>query len=183
MASNLYLIALVPHEELSERVRNLKLEMKERFNASHALKAPAHITLQMPFRRDEDDEEPQLIRELTSFAGGQNSFEVTLDGFDAFPPRVLFLKVENHEPLANLHSRLQRHLKTELNFPDKELMDRFHPHMTIATRDLSKKMFHKAWPEFKEREFRALFTAHAIGLLKHNGKHWDLYRTFSFDGE
>lgn len=178
MSKELYLIALLPHEELREEVRELKLEMKERFNASHALKAPAHITLQMPFRRDETFEET-LISALESFASGQHVFNITLNGFDAFPPRVIFLKIENHQPIADLHSAFQEMLKASLGFSEKELMSRFHPHLTIATRDLSKKMFHKAWPEFKEREFEASFTADRLHLLKHNGKHWELFREFS----
>jgi len=179
MSKKLYLIALVPHEELRADVRKLKQEIKDRFDASHALKAPAHITLQMPFRRDEEFEETLTV-ELEQFAARQETFEVKINGFDAFPPRVLFLKIENHQPIAVLHADLQPVLKENLGFSDKEIMDRFHPHMTIATRDLSKKMFHKAWPEFKERTFRASFTADSLHLLKHNGKHWNLYREFEF---
>ena len=179
MSKQLYLIALVPPEDLRDEVRDLKLEMKEKFNASHALKAPAHITLQMPFRRDEAGEET-LIPALEKFAGNQKSFNIYINGFDAFPPRVIFLKIEDHTPIGDLHSDLQLNLKNTLNFPEKELMNRFHPHMTIATRDLSKKMFHKAWPEFQEREFESSFTANSLHLLKHNGKNWDLFREFGF---
>lgn len=179
MSKQLYLIALVPHEKLRDDIRELKLEMKKRFNASHALKAPAHITLQMPFRRDEEFEET-LTTGLDSFTAGQQPFEIEINGFDAFPPHVLFLKIDNHGPVVELHSDLQPVLRENLGLSDKEIMDRFHPHLTIATRDLSKKMFHKAWPEFKERKFRATFTADSLHLLKHNGKNWEPYREFGF---
>lgn len=182
MSKQLYLIALIPPEDLRAEVRELKLEMKERFDASHALKAPAHITLQMPFRRDESDE-TTLVPALRNFVKDQNTFEIHIDGFDAFPPRVLFLKIKEHAPIEHLHEAIQHHLKNELNFPDKELMNRFHPHMTIATRDLTKKMFHKAWHEFQEREFKASFSINSLNLLKHNGKNWDLYREFDFSPE
>ncbi|CAN5262361.1 2'-5' RNA ligase family protein [soil metagenome] len=178
MNNQLYLIALVPDEVLRERVRKLKLEMSERFNASHALKAPAHITLQMPFRRDESFES-KLTDELTRFASSQPPFNVDVDGFDSFPPRVIFLKV-NHVPVKELHANLNAHLTHNLNFPHKELIDEIHPHMTIATRDLSKKMYRKAWTEFKERLFEASFPADRLHLLKHNGKHWELFREFPF---
>lgn len=181
MPKELYLIAIVPHEDLRNEIRNLKLEMKERFNASHALKVPAHITLQMPFRRDEAFEET-LTNALDLFASEQKALDITLNGFDAFPPRVLFLKIENHQPIADLHSNLQQLLKKSLGFTEKELVSRFHPHLTIATRDLRKKMFHKAWPEFKQRDFHASFTADKVHLLKHNGRHWELYREFLFGG-
>ena len=179
MSKELYLIALVPHEKLRSSIRDLKLEMKGRFDASHALIAPAHITLQMPFRRDEAFEKT-LFNELEHFASGQQIFDITLNGFDAFPPRVIFIKIENHQPIIELHSTFQEMLKTSLGFTDKELMSRFHPHLTIATRDLSKKKFQKACPEFKERDFMASFSADGLYLLKHNGKHWELYREFEF---
>jgi len=74
-------------------------------------------------------------------------------------------------------------LEHRLGFSRKEMMEEIHPHMTIATRDLSKKMFHKAWPEFKDREFKASFTADSLHLLKHSGKQWEFFREFSFEGE
>lgn len=179
MSKKHYFIALVPHAELREKIKELKLEMKERFYASHALKAPAHITLQMPFRRPEEEEET-IIAGLTRFSSTRHPFDVHLNGFDAFPPRVIFVKVINHKPVVELHEAFQAFLRNELKFSDKEIMDRFHPHMTIATRDLSKKMFHKAWPEFKDRAFEDSFLAESLHLLKHNGKHWELYREFGF---
>lgn len=179
MAKNLYLIALVPPENLRESVRQLKLEMKEQYNASHALKAPAHITLQMPFRREEDVE-PHLIETLQSFSSTSTPFNVQLDGFDAFPPRVIFLKIVNHEPIVALHSGLNRLLEDKLEFSERELNREIHPHMTIATRDLTKKMFHKAWPEFRERAFERSFRIDRIHLLKHNGKQWEFFKEFDF---
>ena len=40
----LYFIALIPETRIMENVRVLKEEMRLKFNASHALKSPAHIT-------------------------------------------------------------------------------------------------------------------------------------------
>lgn len=177
--TSLYLLALVPHRELREKVYHLKKEMSERYNSSHALKIPAHITLQMPFRRPESDEDI-LEKQARFFAVKAESFDVHLSGFDAFPPRVIYIDVANPAPVTALHGNLQKVLSDELNFTENELMNRFHPHMTIATRDLSKKMFHKAWPEFKGREFEATFHADRLHLLKHNGKHWELFKEFLF---
>lgn len=179
MNKQLYLIALVPGGNLREEVRKLKLEMSRRFNASHALKVPAHITLQMPFRRDESFES-NLTGELNRFASARPSFNVEVNGFDSFPPRVIFLNVVNPAPVEELHAKLNDHLKNNLNFTHQELNDEIHPHITIATRDLSKKMYRKAWPEFQNRSFEASFMADRLYLLKHNDKHWELFREFPF---
>ena len=178
----LYLIALVPDPELRDRIRSLKEEMKERFGASHALKSPAHITLQMPFRRAESFE-PALVQTLKSLALQQQVFEIPLNGFDCFPPRVLFVRVGNQEAITKLHSRLQKVLKEDLGFSRQEQGFRFHPHMTIATRDLTEESFLQAWPEFAKRTFDAGFVVKSLFLLKHNGKHWDFFREFPFQGD
>ena len=177
----LYLIALVPDATLRARIRALKEEMKRRFGASHALKSPAHITLQMPFRRP-DSFETDLEKALETLARKQTGFELPLTGFDCFAPRVLFVKMENQEHVIDLYSQLQTVLKKQLGFSKKELGYRFHPHMTIATRDLTEEAFMEAWPEFSGRSFQARFPVQSLFLLKHNGKSWDLHREFPFRG-
>ncbi|UGU14532.1 2'-5' RNA ligase family protein [Sinomicrobium kalidii] len=179
MDKDLYFIAIVPPEDIRQRVRRLKEEVKERFGAKHALKSPAHITLQMPFKRIAA-EESQIINALEGFARLQRPFPVMLSGFDCFSPRVIFVKVEDHAPIVELHAGLQRVLTGKLGFTGREITRRFHPHMTIATRDLPEIVFRKAWPEYEMREFGASFIAGSICLLKHNGKYWEIYREFRF---
>jgi 2'-5' RNA ligase len=95
---------------------------------------------------------------------------------------VLFVKVGNQGEVLKLHSQLQNILKERLGFSTKEQGFRFHPHMTIATRDLSEEAFLAAWPEFCGRSFEATFTVNSLFLLKHNGKTWDIFREFPFNG-
>ncbi len=152
--------------------------MKSRFGAGHALKSPAHITLQMPFRRDEKLEET-MIESLENFARNESSFTITLNGFDCFTPRVLFVKITEHSPVVELYERFKEVLQSELGLHKKNTLE-FHPHMTIATRDLSAQAFEKAWPEFQKREFEASFEVKSLFLLKHNGKFWDIYREIPF---
>lgn len=180
-AESLYFIALVAPVDLRERVKVLKEEMRNRFRAGHALKSPAHITLQMPFRKKEE-EVSSMIQNLKEFATAQNGFEILLHGFDSFPTRVLFIRILDHEPVCRLYSRLQNFLQNKLGFNHKEPTHQFHPHMTIATRDLTDAAFHEAWPEFQQRKFRASFKANGLFLLQHNGKCWDVYKEFPFGG-
>lgn len=177
----LYFIALIPNPEIREKVRLLKEEMSERFQARHALKSPAHLTLQMPFKRPEEEEEA-TIGHLKDFAGRQEPLRVVLDGFDCFPPRVIYIKVSDHEPLIRLHSRLQSHLVRCMGFRSDEVQSRFHPHVTIATRDLRKAAFREAWTEFESRPFVDSFCVSSLFLLKHNGRFWDIYREFGYGG-
>lgn len=177
---NLYFIALIPHHELREEIRALKEELKERFNVKHALKSPAHITLHMPFKRSSEDE-PHIIHTLEYFASRQHSFSIALSGFGCFSSRVIFVRVENHQSITHLHAQLNEALINQMGFNKNAIKPEVHPHLTIATRDLYKAAFKEAWPEFQKREFKASFTAKSIFLLKHNGRHWDIYREFFFD--
>lgn len=175
----LYFIAFIPHEALKENIRALKEEMKERFNAQHALKSPAHITLQMPFKRKEE-EESRFIPTLEKFAGQQSGFLSRLNGFGHFSTRVIYINVEPSQAILDIHAHLNQVLAEQLGFPEGEIRTEFHPHMTIATRDLSKSAFKEAWKDFQYRDFQDSFMAESIFLLKHNGKHWDIYREFYF---
>ena len=179
MSQQLYLIALLPAEDLRAEVRELKLEMQRRYGSGHALKSPAHITLQMPFRLDEQQENA-LCDLLRHFAAGQTPFSTMLDGFDCFSPRVIFLLITDHEPLFPLQVALKKALIESGIIPEPPRAFPFHPHMTIATRDLKPETFEKAWPEYRERSFRAKIHIQSFFLLKHNGRHWEIFREFGF---
>jgi 2'-5' RNA ligase len=54
----------------------------------------------------------------------------------------------------------------------------FHPHLTVAFRDLKKPNYQLAWEEFKSKNFQAEFIADKITLLKHTGKVWEIHQEF-----
>lgn len=177
MASKkLYFIALIPPEELKARVKALKEKIRDKYGAKHALKLPAHITLQPPFSLFEE-QETEVFAALNSSVENQDSFPVHLSGFGSFPPKVIFIKVKDQKPVKDLHANLQFSL-ADLVPGEKEAS--IHPHMTLASRDLKRKEFKDAWGEFEKREFQDLFLAESLFLLKHNGKSWDIIREFPF---
>lgn len=169
--TDLYFIALLPPRDIAEEVTRVKGEMAERYGASHALRSPPHITLQMPFRWTEGR---LLAEELKEFAARQETFSVTLNGYGCFPPKVIYVDVEENPLLIRMQKALQDFLEAKLNFRENQLTIRFHPHITIAHRDLKKSVFQAAWAEFSTREFRWIFTADNIALLRHNGHSWEV---------
>lgn len=175
----LYFIGLTPPERISAQVTALKDEMANRFKARHALKSPPHITLQMPFRLLPDGE-TRLIQLLQFWAGKNQVFNVSLDGFDHFESRVIFIRIVDHEPIRVLHSNLVAELMRDF-FSEIKTSKRFHPHMTIATRDLTTHAFYRAWSEFKERRFNESFIAQSVVLFKHNGSHWESFQVFQLN--
>jgi len=178
---NLYFIALVLPQELGDEIRELKEEMKILSGAKDILKSPAHITIQKPFKRG-DSEEPGIVKMLRSFAKQQKFFSVNPEGFGSFPPRVIFIKVKDHDPFVELHKRLLEVLLNDLKLSDTEIMSDIHPHITLTTRYLTQEGFNNAWPKFKDRQYSKSFEAHSLCLLKHDGHKWEILNRFRFGG-
>ncbi len=179
---DLYFIALLPGEELRERIRAVKERMRDEFGASHALKSPAHITLQKPFKMSGSG--ISAIRAaLAELVLNEKPFPVTLDGYGSFPPRVIFISIADPAPARALHRRLTEMLAAKRCLPDDEIMHDLHPHITVATRDLSREAFREAWPQLKDEEFSGSFTVSSIFLLRHNGRYWETEREFPFGAD
>ncbi len=176
---SMYFIALIPPEALCERIRLLKLEIAEKYGAKHALKLPAHITLQIPFRIP-DENESGLVELLKFFVAKQSGFTIKVSGFKKFSNRVIFADVETKQPVIELCERLQKLLTSNLDLKDHEKTNKIHPHFTLASRDLDYRTFPLVWADFKDREFQDFFQAKSIFLLKHNGKSWDVFKEFEF---
>tara|TARA_Y100000588_G_C14102916_1_gene859623 strand:+ start:499 stop:1038 length:540 start_codon:yes stop_codon:yes gene_type:complete len=175
----LYFLAIIPPEEIRKRIKSLKLEIAKKYEANHALKLPAHITLQIPFKIPEF-EEGKLIDSLKSFAENQKSFPLNLKDFGRFGQKVIFINIEDHKDLISLHSDLQEILHKNFSLKKHEIFSKIHPHITLASRDLHYKQFPKAWADFKTREFTYSFSVKNFSLLKHDGKTWHIYQDFNF---
>jgi 2'-5' RNA ligase len=171
MSSSMYYMAVVAPEEIDSKVKKWKEYMRERFGCTVALKSPAHITLIPPFWHDSTYED-EMKSLLAGFAKGKKEFILELDGFGSFPPRVLFVKVQSSDPLEILKGQLEDHLIENSNLPVKKETRSFHPHITIANRDLMKIDYLPAWDHFKNMKYSAGFTVKDVSLLKHDGTRW-----------
>lgn len=171
-SENLYFIAIIPPEPVYGETAALKHHFKDAYNSKAALNSPPHITLHMPFAWKEN-RESKLIASLENFSATQHTFEVRFSNFSAFEPRVIFIDVIKDEKLEALQKQLKRFCKTELNLFNADYKAlAYHPHLTLAFRDLKKPEFYKAWREFKEKKFETGFTVNALALLKHDGRAW-----------
>ncbi|WP_029036880.1 2'-5' RNA ligase family protein [Salinimicrobium xinjiangense] len=173
----LYFLALVPPNEVKEEIRQIKLEIKEKYDASHALKLPAHITIIPPFRL-EKQQEGDIFKKLKLISSFQAGFTVKLKNFGHFGQRVIFIEVENPQPVMDIYTKAKTYLPSCFSNPEDSSL---HPHITLATRDLKKDKFKEAWQEFKTRTYSGSFEAISLLLFKHNGKSWDIYKEFSFN--
>jgi 2'-5' RNA ligase len=178
MEHPLWFIAVLPPPEIQEEVTAFKLQAKERFKSKHALKSPPHLTLIPPFRMQEAKLD-RLHSFLTEFAASRHSFELELSGFDCFAPRVIFVDIAPSEALNDLQAHLKRELLASFEL-ELRMRSGFHPHMTIAFKDLSRSKFEEAWSFFNRQTYERPFIVNAVFLLKYEDRRWKIHQQFSF---
>ena len=175
----LYFIAILPPLELVNELQKIKLDIQEKYGSKKAQNGPAHITLQPPFKWEEErvGEVTSLLEEL---AKGVNFFPVHLNGFGHFEYYTVFVDVEKNKEIEKLFYKLQPMLINQLQLKKTVLRrNTIHPHLTIASRDIKKK-FPAIWKEYKNKQYENSFMANSVSLFKHNGKTWDVFQTIEF---
>jgi 2'-5' RNA ligase len=175
----MYFIAIVLPAHLNEKVLKYKNMMLEKFNCKVGLKSPAHITLVPPFWMEEEKEE-SLISDLENLSSQIAPFLVTTNNFSAFKPRTIFIQPVLTEELNKAKQAVDVVFRNNPLYNIKIETRPFHPHITIATRDLYKKSFHEIWPWFAEKEFKEEWMVEGFSILKHNKKNWDVVYTSQF---
>jgi 2'-5' RNA ligase len=122
----------------------------------------------MPF---EWEKEEKLVTTLKTFSF--HPMEIELKDYGCFQSRVIFIDVAKNKALEEMQSRLVTFCKQELKLFNADYQAQpFHPHVTIAFRDLKKPMFDKAWNEFRDKKYHATFVCDHLSLMKHDGKFW-----------
>jgi 2'-5' RNA ligase len=175
-----YFIAIIPPSPIFEEALALKNYFKEKYESKASINSPPHITLQPPFHWGEKNEN-ELSEGLVHFAEGRTSMTISLSDFGAYAPRVIFISVEENQELKEFQHELKKYCTEQLHLPKTSGEDRkFHPHLTLAFRDLKKQEFNFAWEEFKVKKFSASFKIEGFDLLKHDGTTWGSRRHFRF---
>lgn len=169
-------LAIIPSIPVRDDALQLKQYFAEQYNSKAALKSPPHITLHMPFRI-KDNRIKELIPSLDKIKFQE--FDIDFDGFGCFPPRVVYINVVNNIALQSLFDQTHSLMKKEFGILNADYKYRgFHPHLTVAFRDLKKSLFKQAWEEFESKEYKESVICDQFTLLKHNGKSWDEYKSF-----
>lgn len=177
---NMYFIALVLPNELDKLVLKWKRYMQDNYNCKVSLKSPAHITIIPPFWL-EPAKENQLLTDANLVASQTAAFTIRTNHFSAFKPRTIFIAVQPNQQLEHLKARANA-VFCATNFYKLKPENRpFHPHITIATRDLFKKDFYEAWRFFEKEVFAEEWQAVDLSVLRHNQKTWEVIYTADFN--
>jgi 2'-5' RNA ligase len=157
-----YLLVLEPHEELRNKIHNVKKEFAKNFEAPSAEWGKAHITL-VKFSQLQMMED-RIANRLKMIAMAMPAFKVELKDFGSFPSHTIYINIDTKVAIQMLVKHLktaQRLMKTKEVKP--HFMDNFH--LTVA-RKLLPWQYEKGWLEYSNKHFSGRFIAKDMLLLK-----------------
>jgi 2'-5' RNA ligase len=158
-----YLLVLNPHEELSNKILQVKKEFKESFKAEKAGGRP-HLSLATftQYGMMED----RITNRLKTIAMGYHEIKIELKDFGSFPAHTIYINITSKVPIQNLikqiRSETQQLMKLDNDNKPHFIME---PHLTIA-RKLLPWQYEKGWLEYSNKHFTGRFIADAMLLLK-----------------
>jgi 2'-5' RNA ligase len=173
-------VALMLPAELTARVNKVVQDLSDRYNTRVSTAGP-HITLIPPFNVSESQLE-HFKTDLKEFSASHAPVQVHLQGFSAFPKRVLFVDVYSPDELYSLKESLDNALPSSRHFlPVPRL--KFNPHVSVASKGVKERSFDAAWAELQSKPFEGSWTATELTLLLFKDqKRWVEAEKFSFGG-
>jgi len=179
LATNEYLLILNPHEELRNKVQQIKKDFYNSYQAPSALGGKPHVTM-VRFTQIALMEE-RIVQRLRTIAMGYCPFKVELKDFGSFPSHSIFINVTSKLPIRGLVNEIkdiQRLMKL-----DKENKPHFidEPYMPIA-RKLLPWQYEQGWLEYSNKSFTGRFIADGMLLLKRRvgDMAWQIADRFAF---
>ena len=159
-----YLLVLNPHEELRNRIMQVKQEFYTTYKASSAVYEKPHVSL-ANFLQYEMMEE-RIINRLQVTGMGHHPIKVELKDYGSFPSHMIYINITSKIPIQGLVKKIrtetQRLMKLNNDNKPHFMME---PQLTIA-RKLLPWQYEQGWLEFSNKHFTGRFIADAMLLLK-----------------
>ena len=161
---NEYLLVLNPHEDLRNKIIQVKKDFFETYKASAAVYSKPHITL-VNFVQYGLMEE-RIINRLKTIAMGFHPVKIELKDYGSFPSHTIYINVTSKLPIESLVKQIrtesQRLMKLDADNKPHFILE---PHLTIA-RKLQPWQYEKGWLEYSHKNFTGRFIADSMLLLK-----------------
>lgn len=176
-----FFVALMLPQEADDFARQVIRDLKTQYRTRTAKAAP-HITLQAPFRWP-IAEVDRLEEAIAHVATTLPPIPVHLTGFGSFPPRVIYIDVEKTAELLQAQTQLTQYLQTQPQAIELKPERRtFSPHVTVASRNMNRKIFKIIWQELREQPADFQYVCDRLTLLIYNAEGWSIYREFELAG-
>lgn len=166
----LYFIALVPEDPVQAEILSFKEYARDHFKSSRSLNSPAHITVIPPFSMVLNDEK-KLFSDLEISLSNVMGFYIELDGFGHFGTKVIFVNVLTNDYLKKLHLKLSASMLSYLS-ADQNPNKPFHPHITVAFKDLEREMYDQAWNYYSNKKYQRVTKINSVSLLRFENRRW-----------
>ena len=158
-----YLLVLSPHEELRNRISQVRKEFREKYDALHTGGRP-HIGL-AHFTQYEMMEE-RIINRLNLVAMSFPPFKTELKDFGSFPSHTICLQVISKIPVQKLVKNIRAETQRLMKWSDEQKpFFMLEPYISIA-RKLKPWQYEKGWLEYSRKHFTGRFIAKEMLLLK-----------------
>ena len=95
-----YLLILSPHEDLQNRIMDIKKDFAEKYSMPEALHSKPHLTLANFLQYDMM--EPRIVTRLHAAALSCRPIKIELNNFGSFPSHTIYINVTSKVPLQNL---------------------------------------------------------------------------------
>ncbi len=161
----LYYIAAICPDTVNSQVQVFKKYMQDKYGSRAAQKSPAHLTIVPPFKAEEDIEKP-LLDFVATYNFGMVPFDIRLNGFNHFGNKVVFVDVMPNESLNAMEKDINMQFGVEFPAIIFRTKPDFHPHVTIATRDIPEERFDEVWAYFQQQQIDALYTCKELSVMK-----------------
>jgi 2'-5' RNA ligase len=159
-----YLLVLNPHEELRNKIMQVKKEFYETYKATTAIWGKPHVTL-VNFLQYEMMEE-RIVNRLKMIAMGYHPVKIELKEYGSFPSHTIYINVTSKAPVQNLVKEIRHETQRLMKLNDDNKPHfMLEPHVTIA-RKLLPWQYEKGWLEYSNKHFTGRFIADAMLLLK-----------------
>ena len=159
-----YLLVLNPHEELRNKIMQVKQDFYDTYKNTTALYSKPHLTL-VNFVQYGMMEE-RILNRLKIVGMGFHPIKVELKDYGSFPSHTIYINVTSKVPIQDLvkqiRSETQRLMKLNDDHKPHFMME---PHLTIA-RKLQPWQYEQGWLEYSHKHFTGRFIADSMLLLK-----------------
>lgn len=164
---NKYYLAILPSEEISEKVAELKCTFKEKFNSKPS-EGVTHLTLFPPFKMDAKYEE-DFVRQFQDDIGSEclNIGDLFLDGLGTFPQGVVFVSVAKTGMIKHYYQIAKEFCLSFEGLDAYTYVDReYNPHITIGFSSEEHDNFQQVKDYAGSKDFKDKFLMDRIVLLR-----------------
>ena len=100
-----YQLVMYPEGDAGTAVKQLSRKLQQLFRDELKIAEKAFISLGSFYAREEMEE--TIIRWIQRICNSESRFIVTVNNFGCLPPDILYLRIQDHEPLFRLINKLR----------------------------------------------------------------------------